>query len=245
MTEYLLFRLYGPMASWGDIAVGEVRSSFAHPTKSAVLGLVAAAIGIDRRDEETQAALATGYGFAVKVECLGIPLLDYHTAQAPPAGSTRKMGVNPTRKDELSNLSRDDLSTILSYRSYRLDALAIAVLWAKTPTARFTLRQIADALERPKYVLFLGRKSCPPALPLEAQVVTATSIREALAMTRFNDFEPLKELRLSRPTHLYWEDGTPAGVPARHTFERRDQPRSRRRWQFEMRTEHEGVLDVE
>jgi CRISPR system Cascade subunit CasD len=38
MRDYLLFRLYGPLAAWGDIAVGEYRPSFAHPSKSAIIG---------------------------------------------------------------------------------------------------------------------------------------------------------------------------------------------------------------
>ena len=49
--EYLLFRLYGPLASWGEIAVGESRHTAAYPGKAALIGLLAAALGI-RRDEE-------------------------------------------------------------------------------------------------------------------------------------------------------------------------------------------------
>ena len=50
IRDYLVFRLYGPMCSWGDIAVGEVRPSTVHPAKSAILGLIAAALGIKRPD---------------------------------------------------------------------------------------------------------------------------------------------------------------------------------------------------
>ena len=32
--NYLVFRLYGPMASWGEIAVGENRHSARYPGKS-------------------------------------------------------------------------------------------------------------------------------------------------------------------------------------------------------------------
>ena len=60
MHEYLLFRLYGSMASWGDIAVGEFRPTFDHPSKSAVMGLIAAAMGIRRDEEERQRELAAG-----------------------------------------------------------------------------------------------------------------------------------------------------------------------------------------
>ena len=68
MGDYLLFRLYGPMASWGDIAVGEVRPSQTHPGRSAALGLVAAALGVERDREEALGAIERGYGFAVRID---------------------------------------------------------------------------------------------------------------------------------------------------------------------------------
>jgi CRISPR system Cascade subunit CasD len=71
MRDYLLFRLYGPLAAWGDIAVGEYRPSFAHPGKSAIIGLLAAALGI-RRDKEEQKSLAESCSFAVRVDSMGV-----------------------------------------------------------------------------------------------------------------------------------------------------------------------------
>ncbi|PAP57596.1 type I-E CRISPR-associated protein Cas5/CasD, partial [Salmonella enterica subsp. enterica serovar Braenderup] len=53
MSQYLVFQLHGPMASWGVDAPGEVRHSQAQPSRSALLGLLAAALGI-RRDEEAR-----------------------------------------------------------------------------------------------------------------------------------------------------------------------------------------------
>ena len=50
MRDYLVFQLYGQLASWGDIAVGETRPSALTPTKSAILGLVAAALRLKRPD---------------------------------------------------------------------------------------------------------------------------------------------------------------------------------------------------
>lgn len=35
MNRYLIFQLQGPMASWGEIAVGEVRHTRALPGRSA------------------------------------------------------------------------------------------------------------------------------------------------------------------------------------------------------------------
>ena len=245
MTDYLIFRLYGPMASWGDIAVGQARPSYTHPSKSAVQGLIAAALRIDREQEEKHLALAVEYRFAVRVDSMGVPLVDYHTAQVPPAGGGCNRRTYATRRDELSTLPRDALNTILSRRDYRMDALSTVALWARAAAPSFSLAEIRTALESPGYVLYLGRKSCPLALPLEAQVVQASSIREAFATARFAKLDELQHLRLSGPPALYWEEGAQAGLPPRHTFERRDVPLSRRRWQFDVRREYQAALGEE
>ncbi len=245
MTDYLVFRLYGPMASWGDIAVGEVRPSYTHPSKSAVLGLVAAALRIDRDQEEMHRELAAAYGFAVRVESMGVPLVDFHTAQVPPSGSGRNRRTYATRRDELYTLPRDRLHTILSRRDYRMDALASVALWPRVAEPPYQFAEIRSAMERPGYVLYLGRKSCPLALPLEAQEVQAQSVRDAFATARFAGLDELRHLRLSGPPALYWEDGAEVGLSARHTIDRRDVPLSRRRWQFDSRREHHAPLDQE
>ena len=64
-TEFLVLRLYGPLAAWGDIACGEVRPTLIHPTKSAILGLLGAALGVRRSDEEIISRMTKSYGFAV------------------------------------------------------------------------------------------------------------------------------------------------------------------------------------
>jgi CRISPR system Cascade subunit CasD len=245
MVEYLVFRLYGPLASWGGIAVGEVRPSATHPSKSAILGLVGAALGIDRNQEAVHRAMAEAYGFAVRVDSMGVPLVDYHTAQVPPSGTGRNKRRFATRREELSTLPKEKLNTILSRRDYRQEALATVVLWQRCADCPFPLDAIRTALERPSYVLYLGRKACPLALPVEAQVVPAATVREALGAARFADLDELCHLRISGQPALYWEDGAAAGLEPQHTFERRDVPLSRRRWQFDVRREHHAALGEE
>lgn len=232
--KYLLFRLYGPMSSWGDIAVGETRPSFAHPTKSAVLGLVAAALGIRRDEEVKHQHFAESLGFAVCVENLGVPLADYHTAQVP-SGKERYC----TRRQELSG-EKSELNTILSTRDYRSDGLYTIMLWYRKQ-GEWSIEQIKTKLEQPEFVLYLGRKSCPVALPFEAQVVDAISLVEALAKGKFMSvhsfwFKPVGQKM------LYWDDDTVAGVTQQHIFERRDLPLSRGRWQFDTRKERHAAL---
>ena len=82
MRDYLLFRLHGALASWGDIAVGDIRPSYRHPSKSAVIGLIAAALGVEREKYEKQSELAK-LSFSVRIDATGVPIDDYHTVQAP------------------------------------------------------------------------------------------------------------------------------------------------------------------
>lgn len=236
MSEYLLFRLHGPMASWGDIAVGEFRPSYSHPSKSAVLGLIAAALGI-RRDEETKhQGLSSNYGFGVRVESPGVPIRDYHTVQVPPSGSGRNKRTYATRKDELS-VPKDDLATILSSRDYYCDALYTIALWVVRSNSEPPLSEIAAALANPVFTLYMGRKSCPIALPLEPQIVEAANLREAFNIARFSGATFLEGLKPSEAVDVYWEGGENSGYTAVHSIQRRDLPVSRRRWQFTTRSE--------
>lgn len=240
MGEYLLFRLYGPMAAWGDIAVGEFRPSFGHPSKSAVLGLLGAALGIRRDEESVHQAMGSAYGYAVRVDAAGTPLRDYHTAQVPPAGSGRDKRKFASRKDELTG-ARGDLATILSSRDYRCDALYTVCVWPVARSLPYSLTKLAEALAKPQFALYLGRKSCPLASPLQAQVVHASNLREAFRNGRFQDAPFLEVLEREDSLGVYWEGDQDSGFETVSTIERRDAPRSRRRWQFAVRTEHYGV----
>jgi CRISPR system Cascade subunit CasD len=228
--EYLLFRLYGPLASWGDIAVGEVRPSFERPSKSAALGLAAAALGLRRDDDASQQRLARDYGYAVEVQAFGQPLRDYHTVQRP----RHRNGVDYfSRRQELSALDDKDSAT-LSYRDYWQDACYIACLWAKSDAPIHPLAEIAAALRQPHFVLYLGRKSCPPALPLQPQLVMADSVAAAFDGAVFQHEAGLVGLGKGERVR-YSDESLGEGTMK---LVRRDQPDSRRRWQFAERVEY-------
>lgn len=231
MQEYLLFHLYGAMASWGGIAVGEFRGSESHPGRSALIGLLAAALGLRRDDGENQQYLAHGYRFAVRLFTAGTLLRDYHTAQVSPQAALKKYPVR-TRFDELA-IPKSKLVTILSNRDYRCDSYCqVAVCADESP--RWTLEALKEALHMPVFALYLGRKSCPPALPLQAQCISAPNLVSAFDEAHFVVPEWLERNGGS----LYWDEGMEAGIEARETFIRRDQPRNRHRWQFDERPEH-------
>ena len=69
------FTFAAPLASFGAIAVGESRPSWDRPAKSAALGLVAGALGLDRSDADAHRALAEGYLFPARGEDLPVRAL--------------------------------------------------------------------------------------------------------------------------------------------------------------------------
>jgi len=242
MREYLAFRLYGPMSAWGDIAVGETRPSYIHPSKSAVMGMIAAALGITRDKESDHKRLADDYGFAVQTLSFGTPLTDYHTAQVPPSGTGKNRKIFSTRKDELA-APRDELKTILSRRDYRMDSLFIATLWIRNSPPYKPLKDIKEKLKKPDYTLYLGRKSCPLALPLEPQIVTANNMREAFSLAKFKCY-PGELGAVNCRRDFFWEDSDDAGMELQDVFIRRDVPLSRKRWQFDTRKEYHASFST-
>ncbi len=260
MREYLVFQLYGPLASWGDIAVGETRPSALTPAKSTVLGLVAAALGLKRPDptmeeaernqwESQQNALSKGYGMAVKTHAFGVPLSDYHTAQVPSSGTGRNRKTFHTRHDEITWHSRSELNTILSRRDYRQDAFCRIALWTREE-APISLAKLCEKLLAPHFTLYLGRKACPLALPLDPQIIFAKSMEEALCL--FNSRKLFRLLltawgkstrsflkRAADPSPLLlWDHDAETMMSPQQTITRRDESLSRRRWQFSVREEH-------
>ena len=255
MARYLTFALVAPLASFGGIAVGERRSGWDRPARSAVLGLVGACLGVERDDAEGQAALADDYGIALLCSAPGRLLVDYHTTQVPPRQRGRRFA---TRAQELS---APGLNTILSRRDYRNGAWHVAGLWERSGRPRWSLEVIAESMRRPGFVPYLGRKSCPLGFPLAPDICDAADAPAALLMRQATGPEVLlasrgKSVR-ERLAGLAAEgesviamdapDGTlrpgDAGYVApddprrRYVERRRDQPRSRARWQFDLRAE--------
>ena len=235
MGEHLVFLLHAPLGSMGGVAVGEHRAGFDRPGKSAILGLMAAALGIDRSDETAHAVLAGGYGLGLGEVASGRLLFDYHTAQTPPQRKNRRFA---TRREELSV---DDLGTMLSVREYRTDPAFLVVLWAGE-APRWNLSQFAEALRRPRFALYFGRKACPLGGPLDPRVVEAEDPRSAiqtyLAARTPEQLKFLRGLRLDGSPSVLALDLDGAGrFQTMRVERRRDALESRRRWQFGLRSE--------
>ena len=229
MQDYLVFQLYAPLVAWGDQAVGQERPSADHPSRSALLGLLAAALGIDRADEQQHAQLSAACHFGIKLYTPGLALRDFHTAQVPPADKKAKHRY--TRRDELREAK---LGTILSFRSYRQDSLSVVALWLGEGSA-YSLTQLQNALREPRFHLYFGRKACPPAAPLSPELGQFVSMKQAL--DTYAPAEELKPLVGRTQPRYYWEPHSASGLEETYRGPRYDQPISRRRWQFASREE--------
>ena len=241
MKEYLVFRLYGPMASWGLPAVGGDRPTALQPGRSAILGLLGAALGIKRDNEQALSELQQSICIAIK-QCVPSSIMrDYHTSQVP---SHNKKVVHRSRKSELSE---DKLNTVLSSRDYRCDGLWIVAI-SLTGAATLSLVQLKGALETPFYSLSLGRKSCPLAVPLMPKLVEVESLKQALD----TDFPPIthghKEdaLWLGFNGHVtYFWEGDQSALNSDRTLTTHpwDEPVHRERWQFKQRAMHQLTVE--
>ena len=148
----LLLRLAAPLQAWGADSKFETRKTNREPTKSGVIGLLAAALGL-RRDESEGLARLTGLRFGVRVEREGQLLVDYHTVK-----------------------TQDEKNSYVTYRHYLQDAVFLAGLESEDAAL---LQQLQDALQHPAFPLYLGRRSCPPTLPL-CLGLRQCSLQEAL-----------------------------------------------------------------
>lgn len=155
--------LAGPLQSWGCESRFEVRTTSLVPTKSGVIGLVCAAIGRPRTEPVDDLAALR---FGVKVERPGKVLRDYHTVGAGDEHGIAVASGAPGRG-------------LVTLRYYLSDAAFVAGL--ESPD-RDQLRMLRDALARPRWLLSLGRRSCPPAGPLvDDDAVVDAPLEDALA----------------------------------------------------------------
>lgn len=136
------------MQSWGDQSRFNSRATRPYPSKSGVLGLIAAAQGIRRTDSIEDLARLV---FAARVDQPGSVMHDYQTAERWQAGG----------------------GTTLVSRYYLTDAVFVAAVQADH---RPLLEDIAAALGAPRFPLYLGRRSCPANVDLVAGLVDEDAV---------------------------------------------------------------------
>ncbi|MFF5931604.1 type I-E CRISPR-associated protein Cas5/CasD [Streptomyces hydrogenans] len=157
----LILRLAGLQQSWGERGVFHHRDTTAFPTRSALIGMFAAAAGRTRQEALTPYHQLPGspshhdLTFTIRIDSPGTLHRDFHTVGGghPPerrlrtaAGSTRTAAT----------------STLVTYRTY----LTGAVFTVAVEGPHALIAHIADTLEHPHFALFLGRRNCLPDTPL-------------------------------------------------------------------------------
>lgn len=161
----LLLHLVAPMQSYGMRSKFDRRTTENVPTKSAVIGMIAAAFGWSRDHDLT--ILTDHLRFGIRVDQSGLVDDDFQTVHG-------------------------EKSSYVTYREYIHDAKFTVGLEGEEAL----LRDVQTALEQPYYPLFLGRRSCPPAEPIQGEIVSETLL-EALKQAPL-----LKPARSSFQQHL-------------------------------------------
>lgn len=248
--QHLVFQLQATLSSWGEPAVGEFRGTAEHPSQSALVGLLGAALGVLREDEAAHAALRDSYGFAIGLPSGGSLLRDYHTAQVPPR-SALKARPRATRRHELA-VPKQELGTILSTRDYRQNAASLVCVQIRPGAAvPYSLAGLAAALREPRFTLYLGRKACVPAAPLWPQVLESESAATAFAAyaalfdaaraSAADKYGRLPLEALPAVARLVFDEHVEAGLPHDLTLRRKDRLIRRKGWQFGDRDEHVAI----
>lgn len=133
----ILLKFAGPLQSWGTDSNFETRHTDTHPSKSAVIGLLAASLGL-RRDNQDICRL-NELSYAVRVDQEGTLIRDYHTAhQYKPNGDLKR--------------------TYVTNRYYISDAVFVAAVSHEDSA---WIESIAQALKSSYFQPFLGRRSIP------------------------------------------------------------------------------------
>ena len=158
----LLLRCKAPLQAWDTQSSFGVRTTNREPSKSGIIGLLCAALGRDRTvPVDDLAALRMG----VRIDQEGEILRDWHTAGKD--GYLKASGA----------IERKNLIT--STRYYLSDAAFLVGLEGED---RALLEHLQDALHNPRWLLFLGRKSCPPSSPVHLpNGIQNIDLRKALA----------------------------------------------------------------
>lgn len=137
----LVMRLAAPLQSWGAPCSYSIRETEYQPTRSGIIGMIAAAMGYPRQANlDNLRKLKIG----VRVDRQGALITDFQTIQDP------KRFARP-------------MSSEVTKREYLSDAVFVAGIECKDEQF---MENIVAALKAPIFPLYLGRRSCPPTLPL-------------------------------------------------------------------------------
>jgi len=223
MPNTLFLRLEGPLQSWGERARWSVRDTAPEPTKSGVVGLLGCALGINSDQELRE--LSRSLRMGVRCDKPGSRLIDYHTVGG---GYDQPALLTAEGKPKISSGAPHTEPT---WRHYLSDASFLVVLQGEPELIAW----LAEAVRSPRWTIYLGRRSCPPARP---------------PFEGMEDFDDLESALLAGPRHPAMDETRPVQVravlecdPAEGT-RRRDEIASRTRRIFAPRYTCEKLLTL-
>jgi CRISPR system Cascade subunit CasD len=211
MQPHLVFTLTAALGAMGDLAGHERRGTLDWPGRSAIVGLMGAALGLRRGDDFS--ALDT-LAIAVAVFDPGSSLRDYHTVETVPSAAVKNANSRPQALRQAGKVRTNTTITLRDYRAGALFGVAI----------RGTgLEALLAAVERPGFTPYLGRKSCPLAAPMGPRIVQAADAENALKHV------PLPPWRHGAVATRMMVDAEPGDA---HVEQRMDRATDRHRWHF-------------
>lgn len=192
---YLALRLEGPLQAWGFESQFSRRNTGLLPTKSAILGMCCAALGLPRGSEVEVALL---------VRCTQTRLLAVAIPRSIDHGE-KTWKLSPRRITDYHTVQNTKIAsggikdTHLTYRQYLCDSAFAAVLAGD----RALIDELGAALYNPKWGIWLGRKACIPTTPVFVGVFTTEkdALREMIGDEALEFFAHQREVDR-------FEDGT-------------------------------------
>jgi len=178
-TAYLALRLEGPLQSWGFESQYNRRNTGLLPTKSAVLGMCCAALGIPRGSEEEKALLEQCLG--LRLLTVAIPRLLKYGEKSAELSVRRITDYHTVQNTKTASGATKD--THLTYRQYLCDASFACVLSGNAELINQLAKdEKGHGLGNPVWGIWLGRKACIPTAPVFAGIFPneAGALRELL-----------------------------------------------------------------
>lgn len=240
MPQWLVILLRAPLASFADAPGNTTRKTGDMPTRSALIGLAAAALGIRREDQAGQDELGAALVTAAAQIRAGTLLSDFHTFQS--LHQSAKGAA--TRAEALRR--KQYVETAITRRDYRTDGLWQGAYRLRDGATGVKLDALREAFLAPHFFLSLGRRSCALSHPLDPRIIAAEDVRGAFAThLATSPRDRLRNLRVEAYSLEILADAPGANRHSEHR--RRDDPRDRsirwnfaERWEWRLSTEPEG-----
>lgn len=240
----LCARLYGHIAAWGTSEAGDaIRPSGRSPSRGAILGIVSAALGIPRADEDGLRDIANGLQVAVASHGPRRAVEEFRTTQTVTNEARRRFHSRPDA------LARGKVQTSIARRQHVEDGIWRIFIANREGAVEIDLERIQEAFKNPIFDVYLGRREFPLGLPLDPHIVEG-DLKGALdsypvvpknAPAKYGDclnrFYREIGYRIvdGKPWDLTWDAGFPGAPDGGEVRTLIDDPFSRSAWRFKQR----------